>query len=414
MNKLNSYLYYQLRKLPHDLFNLIISYSKNNNIRTAFVGGFIRDLLIQKIHNISNYRSIDLDILTEGSPILLAKFIKKSIRNVELCLIKEFDIYKTVEVNIDGIKIDIASAREEVYSAPGENPLVKDSTIEKDLKRRDFTINSIAFEPLGKQIIDLYDGINHINSKELNFLHSNSVIDDPSRILRCAKYASRLSFDISKTALHQSQLAINMWPWKYEKNDTGIKFPPAISIRLRMELAGILIYDDLSKIISLLYKWEVIALINKNIKADCKYLRGLHWIKKLDGNLILYLLKNSDNLEYSFERFYISSNEKKIVKNYLQFKEILKSNIQKFQNLSPSEWTNFIEENNPHKDSIKLLIADGGDFWRPLFKWLFIYKFVKSKKNGNELKEQGWIEGKDMGDELKRLRFIQIDNLNKN
>ncbi len=414
MNKLNSYLYYQLRKLPHDLFNLILSYSKNNNIRTAFVGGFIRDLLIQKIHNISNYRSIDLDILTEGSPILLAKFIKKSIRNVELCLIKEFDIYKTVEVNIDGIKIDIASAREEVYSAPGENPLVKDSTIEKDLKRRDFTINSIAFEPLGKQIIDLYDGINHINSKELNFLHSNSVIDDPSRILRCAKYASRLSFDISKTALHQSQLAINMWPWKYEKNDTGIKFPPAISIRLRMELAGILIYDDLSKIISLLYKWEVIALINKNIKADCKYLRGLHWIKKLDGNLILYLLKNSDNLEYSFERFYISSNEKKIVKNYLQFKEILKSNIQKFQNLSPSEWTNFIEENNPHKDSIKLLIADGGDFWRPLFKWLFIYKFVKSKKNGNELKEQGWIEGKDMGDELKRLRFIQIDNLNKN
>ncbi len=412
MKKLNTYLYDHLKNLPHDLFNLILSYSKNNNIRTAFVGGFIRDLLIQKIHNMSNYKSIDLDILIEGSPILLAKFIKKSIRNVELCLIKEFDIYKTVELNIDGIKIDIASAREEVYSAPGENPLIKDSTIEKDLKRRDFTINSIAFEPLGKQIIDLYEGITHINSKELHLLHSNSVIDDPSRILRCAKYASRLGFDISKTALYQSQRAINMWPWKYEKNDTGIKFPPAISIRLRMELAGIIINDDLSKIISLLYKWEAIALINKNIKADCKYLRGLHWIKKIDGNLILYLLKDSENLEYSFQRFYISSNEKKILKSYIQFKEILKSNIQKFENLSPSEWTNFIEENNIHKDAIKLLISDGGDFWRPLFKWLFIYKFVKSNKNGVELKEQGWMEGKDIGDELKRLRFIQIDNLN--
>tara|TARA_B100000965_G_C19590636_1_gene757804 strand:+ start:604 stop:1848 length:1245 start_codon:yes stop_codon:yes gene_type:complete len=414
MSQINSYVFKELQGLPFGIFNLLATYSKLNNIKIAIVGGYIRDLLIKKIHNIEIHDFIDIDIVIEGSSILLAKYIKKNIHNVELCLIKEFDIYNTVEININNIKIDIASAREEFYLAPGLNPTVKDSTILEDLKRRDFSINAIAFEILDKKIYDLFEGINHIKDKKLNLLHGNSIKDDPSRILRCAKYASRLKFDISSISLLQAQNFIKKWPWKSLHNDSRIKFPPGISIRLRMELAEILKNDNLSEIIAFLYKWKVISLINKNIKVDNKFLRGLNWIKKLNGNIILYLVIDSIALKELCDRLYINTKERKIIDEFIKFKNLLEIDTDKYYKFSPSQWTKFIEENNINVDTIKLLIANGGLFWRPLFKWLYIYRNIQSNKTGKELKSDGWFEGKEMGKELKRLRYLQIDNYRKN
>ncbi|MBK16539.1 MAG: tRNA nucleotidyltransferase [Prochlorococcus sp. SP3034] len=413
MSEINSYLLAELKLLPFGIFDLMLTYSKLNNVKIAIVGGYIRDLLIKKIHNIDHYNFIDLDVLIEGSAMSLAKFIKKNIHNVELCLIKEFDIYNTVELNIENLKVDIASAREELYISPGLNPSVKDSNINQDLKRRDFSINAIAFEILENKIYDLFEGISDIKNKELNLLHNNSIKDDPSRILRCAKYASRLKFDISETSLKQSKYFINHWPWECSENESRIKFPPGISIRLKMELAEIFKNDNVSEIIGFLYKWKVISLINKNIKLDTTFLRGLRWIKKLEGNLMLYLLKDSYPLKEHCDRFYINTKEVKILYEYLKFKNILKNETEKYMKFSPSEWTKFIEENNINQDTVKLLIADGGLFWRPFFKWLFIYRYIESGKNGDELIREGWSEGKAIGEELKRMRYLQIDNSNK-
>tara|TARA_Y100001970_G_scaffold138130_1_gene169962 strand:+ start:7271 stop:8515 length:1245 start_codon:yes stop_codon:yes gene_type:complete len=414
MSQINSYLFKELQGLPFGIYSLMLTYSKLNNVKIAIVGGFIRDLLIKKFHKTEIHDFIDLDIVIEGSAISLAKFIKKNINNVDLCLIKEFDIYKTVEININNLKVDIASAREEFYLAPGLNPTVRDSTISEDLKRRDFSINAIAFEILEKKIYDRFEGINHIKDKKLYLLHRNSIKDDPSRILRCAKYASRLKFDISEISLLQAQTFIKQWPWKYSHNNSKNKFPPGISIRLRMELAEILKNDNLSEILAILYKWKVISLINKNIKVDNKFLRGLNWIKKLKGNFILYLVKDSDSLSELCDRLYINTKEKKIIDDYIKFKNLLEIRTDKYNNFSPSQWTKFIEENHMNIDTVKLLIGNGGLFWRPLFKWLYIYRNIQSNKNGEDLKSDGWFEGKEMGEELRRLRYLQIDNYKKN
>ena len=85
-----------------------------------------------------------------------------------------------------------------------------------------------------------------------------------------------------------------------------------------------------------------------------------------------------------------------------------------FFNFSPSSWTEFIEERNLNDETVKLLICDGGPYWRKLFKWLFIYKFIKSKKDGDTLKKEGWDPGKEMGKEIKKLRYLEIDKLNRN
>ncbi len=413
MNDIAGYIEAELIKIPFNLYNLITKYiESNNNTKVAFVGGYLRDLLIRKFHKKSFSEPVDIDLVIEGSSISLAKFIKKNIVNVDLCLIKEFNLYNTVEININDYKIDIASARKEIYPAPGLNPTVTNTTIQEDLKRRDFTINSIAFEVSTRKIYDLYGGISDIKSKTLNLLHPNSISDDPSRLIRCAKYASRLDFNISNNSLQQSQETVRKWPWKSSESNLKMIAPPALGIRIRMELAEIYKYDNLNNVISTIHKWEIISILNENIKVDKRFLRGLKWIKKLNGNYMLYLLKDAEDLGTACRRFLVNNGEKKILEDYSNFKKILKTNQKNFMHYSPSTWTKFIEDRNLHDETVKLLICDGGLYWRNFFKWLFIYKFIKSNKDGETLKKEGWEPGKEMGREIKRLRYLEIDKLN--
>ena len=413
MNDIADYIQGELIKIPFNLYNLITKYiESNNNTKVAFVGGYLRDLLISKFHKKSFSETVDIDIVIEGSSISLAKFIKKNIVNVDICLIKEFNLYNTVEININDYKIDIASARKEIYPAPGLNPRVTNSTIEKDLKRRDFTINSIAFEVSTRKIYDPYGGISDIKSKKLNLLHIKSISDDPSRLIRCAKYASRLDFNISNNSLKQSQETVKQWPWKSSGTHEKIISPPALGIRIRMELAQIYKHDNLKNVVSIIHKWGIISILNENIQVDKRFLRGLNWIKKLNGNYILYLLKDAEDLEKACQRFLMNNSEKKILEDYLNIKKILKTKQDKYMHYSPSSWTEFIEKRNLNDETVKLLICDGGLFWRNLFRWLFIYKYIKSKKDGETLKKEGWEPGKEMGKEIKRLRYFEIDKLN--
>ena len=415
MNDISEYIHAELIKIPFNLYHLITKYVESEkNTKVAFVGGYLRDLLINKFHKNSFSEPIDIDIVIEGSSISLAKFIKKNIVNVEVCLIKEFNLYNTVEININDYKIDIASARKEIYSAPGLNPTVTKTTIEEDLKRRDFTINTIAFEVTTRKIYDLYGGISDIKSKKLNLLHINSISDDPSRIIRCAKYASRLGFNISNNSLKQSQETVRQWPWKFSGTDEKMIFPPALGIRIRMELTEIYKFDNLNNVVSIIYKWGIISILNENIQIDKKFLRGLNWIKKLNGNYILFLLKDAEDLEKACQRFLINNREKKVLEDFSNIKKILQTKQNIYKHYSPSSWTEFIEKRNLNEETVKLLICDGCLFWRNLFKWLFIYKYMKSKKDGETLKKEGWEPGKEMGKEIKRLRYLEIDNLSRN
>ena len=415
MNDLSAYIHDELKKIPFNIFNIIYKYTEENqDTKVAFVGGYIRDLLITKFHSKVFSKPLDIDIVIEGSSIDLAKFIKKNISNVDLCLIKEFNLYNTVELNINDLKIDIASSRKEIYNSPGLNPTVENTTIKEDLRRRDFSVNAIAYEISTGEIYDLYEGIKHIKVKKLNLLHKNSIEDDPSRLIRCAKYSSRLEFNISKDSLKQCQKTVQKWPWKISKNKEAIIFPPAISIRIRMELSEIYKYDNLAKILYKLDKWKTISILSESIQVNKNFLRGLRWVKKLKGNYILFILKNTNDLEYSSLRFFLNNKEKKIIEDYLKIKRILEIEEKKYLDFSTSNLTEFIEKRNLNTETVKLLICDGGIYWRPFFRWLFVYRFIKAKKDGQLLKKEGWNPGKEMGNEIKRLRYLEIDKIRKN
>lgn len=147
-----------------------------------YVGGVVRDEML-------GTPSFDIDFCYEGNAIEFAK---------NLNILKENPDFGTVRVLYNGQEIDIASTREETYPKAGHLPVVKNigCSLKNDLKRRDFTINAMAKNTVSGEIIDYFGGMEDIRLKKLKVLHSNSFIDDPTRILRALKFSVRFGFEL--------------------------------------------------------------------------------------------------------------------------------------------------------------------------------------------------------------------------
>lgn len=146
------------------------------------VGGTVRDALL-------GTAPADIDIAVDAP---VADFAREL--DSDAVLHENFD---TAEVTLLGRRVDLARTRSEKYARAGSLPEVTPDRIEKDLARRDFTINSLAV-PLADpdELIDPYGGLEDIERRVIRVLHPGSFTDDPTRALRAARYAAKLGFDI--------------------------------------------------------------------------------------------------------------------------------------------------------------------------------------------------------------------------
>jgi tRNA nucleotidyltransferase (CCA-adding enzyme) len=162
----------------------------------ALVGGAVRDLLLGHWP-----RELDVTVATDAAGLAeaLAAAISPSERAygrvVEPVLHERF---RTASLTWAYGRIDVAELRAESYASPGALPDVRPGTVEEDLARRDFTVNAISL-PLGGEGVGLLsvDGaLEDLAGGKLRVLHELSFRDDPTRILRLARYAARLGFTI--------------------------------------------------------------------------------------------------------------------------------------------------------------------------------------------------------------------------
>ncbi|MBF0571311.1 MAG: CCA tRNA nucleotidyltransferase [Candidatus Omnitrophica bacterium] len=173
-------------------------------VAAFLVGGPVRDLMLKQ-------PNIDLDIAVEGNGIRLAESFAARHRGA---LVTRYPAFKTATVRLhEGSLVDFATARDEIYVRGGAFPAVKPSDINKDLFRRDFTINAMAIainpETYGK-LIDPFEGTLDLRSKVLRILHEKSFLDDPTRILRAARFKARLGFRIEAKTLKLLKSAIKI------------------------------------------------------------------------------------------------------------------------------------------------------------------------------------------------------------
>jgi tRNA nucleotidyltransferase (CCA-adding enzyme) len=146
------------------------------------VGGAVRDLLLGR-------ERTDLDIVVEGDAAALGRRLGGEVR--------EHERFATATVILDGLELDLATARSETYPQPGALPEVRPATLAEDLARRDFTVNAMAV-PLADEpeLIDPHGGASDLERGFLRVLHERSFVDDPTRALRAARYAARYGFDL--------------------------------------------------------------------------------------------------------------------------------------------------------------------------------------------------------------------------
>src|SRR5262249_34962771 len=102
-----------------------------------------------------------------------------------------------------GHEVDIAAARAESYPHPGALPLVEPGAdLAADLRRRDFTINAMAIPLQGEpHLIDPHGGQADLAARQLRVLHGDSFLDDPTRAIRAARYASRFEMALEGETL---------------------------------------------------------------------------------------------------------------------------------------------------------------------------------------------------------------------
>lgn len=186
---------------PRALATLKTTQELAGDARLYLVGGTVRDLII-------GAGSKDIDTVVEGdSAERLATRLQQRLGGTLSCHV---DFGTCTLALDDGPTIDIATAREEVYAHPGALPEVTPSSLEQDLARRDFTINAIALrlQPEPQVLLDPYGGKNDLARKLLRVLHPLSFVEDPTRLLRGARLAGRLSFDFEVDTARKAVAAL--------------------------------------------------------------------------------------------------------------------------------------------------------------------------------------------------------------
>lgn len=160
------------------------------------VGGVVRDLLLDR-------PVMDLDIVAEGDAICLGKALAAAYGG-KLTLHPQFFTAKWYTE--DGLSPDLISARSETYDAPGVLPKVYPGSMDDDLRRRDFTVNTLAVRldgPSRGEVLDLCGGMADMRDRLIRTLHERSFIDDPTRIFRAVRFEQRFGFTLEEDTLRQ-------------------------------------------------------------------------------------------------------------------------------------------------------------------------------------------------------------------
>jgi len=356
------------------------------------VGGFVRDLLLGQSIN-------DFDIVVEGDAIKLGKSLVKEYGGK---LTPHYKFHTAIwhlplTFNVQRATLDLITARSETYPHPGALPTVKPSTIDDDLRRRDFTINAMAVRLDGDHFGELLDPLNgqaDLEKKIIRVLHPRSFIDDPTRIFRAVRYEQRYSFRFELSTLN-AQPAI---------------FSPLSGERIRHEFDLIFAEENSAAMFARLHELGVLDALNlptfntdyaNLLKSVASAEFGVTF-DQVTAGWMLWLLDSPEAAAQSIsKRLNFSSALSQACMSVIQ----LKADLPALKNSKPSEWTFHLED----IPSIAIYV-----FWlvshEPALKeFLVNWRHIKPATTGSDLKARGLKPSPRYGQILASLRAAWLD-----
>ena len=170
---------------------LVTDIARAAGMNIYLAGGAVRDI-------ISGFNIRDLDFTVQGNPLKLQKELERAgstIASVD-------DDLKTLYLTLPGnVRAEISMARIERYEKAGKAPIVSPATMIEDLRRRDFTFNAMALslnEGSRGLLMDPFNGAADIEAKVVRVLHNYAFVEDPSRLIRAARFSARFHWPLEE------------------------------------------------------------------------------------------------------------------------------------------------------------------------------------------------------------------------
>ena len=235
--------------IDNHFFKLITKASRALNYESYVIGGYVRDILLNRPSN-------DIDVVTVGSGIELAKKTASLISDKKE--VKYYGRFGTAMIRLKDKEIEFVGARKESYDPSSRKPNVENGTLEDDQNRRDFTINALAIslneENFG-ELIDPFGGIQDLKDKIIRTPLDPDITysDDPLRMMRAIRFATQLHFNIETESFNAIKRnaerikIISMERVNEEMNKMLLSSKPSIGFKL-LDASGLLkiIFPQLS------------------------------------------------------------------------------------------------------------------------------------------------------------------------
>jgi len=376
-----------------DLLTRIAVQAEAMDMACYIVGGFVRDLLLNKPVN-------DFDIVVEGEATRLGNELVKKFGG-KLTVHQKFHTAIWLYSEIDSL--DLATARTEVYESRGALPKVKPSTMQDDLRRRDFTINAMAVRLDGSHSGELLDPLNGKDDLEkglIRVLHPASFTDDPTRILRAIRYEQRYGFEIDPHTLRlinrESLDVLSRLSGERIRHEFDLIFEEEAPARTLLRAEGLGLFSVFNPELPKLnkkyqslfnsYPDAVFDLTNDQISLDY-----LLWFMDSKVEVAVDLAKRLD-FTAELTRTIISALQ-------------LKSELPALVDSRPSVWTARLEK-IPLMATYGVWLVTGQT---ALKEFLVKWRGINTKTTGSDLKALGISPGPRYKEILSHLRAAWLD-----
>ena len=415
--------------------------------RIALVGGAVRDWLLHHQHRDPWRGLVDLDLVIEardahppsagqgqsspsaqpGWPSPAWRLVERLTGLAPAVTVRQAQPhgqYGTVEVELeldlpppDGgpapapirLLLDVASARGEAYPVPADNPVVRFGVLEDDLARRDLTINAMAIDLASGSLLDPHGGGQDLARRSLRFLHPDSLRDDPTRLLRAARYAARLGFALAPESHHQATSTLAAWPWPWRPGDPPGQAPAALGTRLRRELDLLLEHEAWPLALKCLQAWGGLLLLDPALQADRHWPRRLHWARRFRLPLIVALLAEADHPLPLAERLQLPHRHHKLLAQFLTLRHQLTPDPIQQVPATPWHWCERLESPGLSPPAVALALVCGIGPRRPLLRWLLRWRQLGPESSARDLIAAGLRPGPELGERLRRSRRERLE-----
>jgi tRNA nucleotidyltransferase (CCA-adding enzyme) len=279
------------------LLNALAVEADKVNLPIFVVGGFVRDLLLDR-------PSLDFDIVVEGDAIFFANRLvehfggrvithqrfgtaKWSIDTINEDILERLNLSEAADPSQLPESLDLITARTEFYEQPAALPTVESSSIKMDLHRRDFTINTLALRLDGEhygKIHDYWGGLADLRKGQIRVLHALSFVDDATRLLRAVRFEQRFDFQIEPRTLALMEESLPLL-----NKLTGA--------RIRHEINLILAEPRAAQMLSRLWELDILHAIHPALPWNESLKENLRRLDRQQIEPVWALPEHSDHLD---------------------------------------------------------------------------------------------------------------------